>query len=115
MRSAIRLAGLSRSGTGRCRHRGVDRHRFEAKPQARCAAGITRPAGHDAETSQAVDHGARALPLWGTLTLDIVDALLQYPIDGLHLYPVYWESYMPELATEIRQRAKKAGHKIKSS
>ena len=46
------------------------------------------------------------------LTLDIVDSLLQYPVDGLHLYPVYWESYMPELATEIRRRAQKAGHKI---
>jgi 5,10-methylenetetrahydrofolate reductase len=48
------------------------------------------------------------------LTLDIVDFLLQYPIDGLHLYPVHWESYMPELATEIRERAHKAGHKIRT-
>jgi methylenetetrahydrofolate reductase (NADPH) len=48
------------------------------------------------------------------LTLEIVDFLLQYPIDGLHLYPVHWESYMPELATEIREKARKAGHKVHS-
>ena len=46
------------------------------------------------------------------LTLDIVDALLQYPIDGIHLYPVNWEKAAPELATEIRERARKAGHKV---
>lgn len=43
------------------------------------------------------------------LTLELVDYLLDFPIAGLHLYPVYWESYMPELAAEIRTRVQKAG------
>lgn len=43
------------------------------------------------------------------VTLETVDFLLQYPIAGLHLYPVYWEAYMPELAADIRARVQKAG------
>jgi methylenetetrahydrofolate reductase (NADPH) len=46
------------------------------------------------------------------ITLELVDFLLQYPIAGLHLYPVFWESYMPELAGEIRERAARAGHAL---
>lgn len=39
------------------------------------------------------------------MALEIAAALLQYPIAGVHLYPVFWESVMPELAAAIRGMA----------
>jgi 5,10-methylenetetrahydrofolate reductase len=46
------------------------------------------------------------------MTLETVDRLLQYPIAGFHVYPVYWEEYVPELVAEIRERARRAGRKV---
>lgn len=47
------------------------------------------------------------------MALEIAEALLQYPIAGFHLYPVYWESVLPELAAGIRALAAHAGWKEK--
>ena len=46
------------------------------------------------------------------LALEIVDALLQYPIAGLHIYPVFQEPYVPEFAAEVRRRAAAAGKDV---
>ncbi|HOR29502.1 MAG TPA: methylenetetrahydrofolate reductase [Candidatus Sumerlaeota bacterium] len=46
------------------------------------------------------------------LTLEIIEALLNYPIAGLHVYPVYWEALMPELGAAIRDLAAKAGRAL---
>ncbi|MCL5270960.1 MAG: methylenetetrahydrofolate reductase [bacterium] len=48
------------------------------------------------------------------IALELVDRLLAYPIAGIHLYPVMWESVIPELAAEIRGRAAKTGRTMDS-
>ncbi len=46
------------------------------------------------------------------IALETVDFLLQFPIAGIHLYPVNWESSVPEFTSEIRERAARAGRTL---
>lgn len=66
----------------------------------------------DAVLKRMRDAGEAAKDEGQLMTLETVDFLLQFPIAGLHIYPVYYESYVPELTAEIRARAARAGRKV---
>jgi methylenetetrahydrofolate reductase (NADH) len=61
--------------------------------------------------SAAEDEKAEGL----AVTYEIIDRLLDYPIAGLHIYPVYYESVVPEMTAEIRRRAETKGFRLQAA